>query len=100
MECRTFKDSAADAFVQIGVLAVLGALVTRVLLRKYPAHRLFFQFVFFVALTGLLYRYGLAPYEIAPRRRAGLRARLHRTRQDHLVDERGLGPYRLRRACF
>ena len=57
---------AADPFVQIGVIAVSGAVLVRILLRKYPAHRLFFQFVFFIALTGLLYRYGLAPYEIAP----------------------------------
>ena len=63
---------AADPFVQIGVIAVFGAVLVRILLRKYPAHRLFFQFVFFVALTGLQYRYGLAPYEIAPAETPGL----------------------------
>ena len=56
---------AADPFVQIGVIAVFGAVLVRILLRKYPAHRLFFQFVFFVVLTTLLYHYRLAPYEIA-----------------------------------
>ncbi len=61
-----FRALASDPFVQIGLIAVSGAVLVRILLRKYPAHRLFFQFVFFVALTGLLYRYGLAPYEIAP----------------------------------
>jgi len=57
---------AADPFVQIGVLAVSGAVLVRILLRKYPAHRLFFQFVFFIALTALLYHHRIAPYEIAP----------------------------------
>jgi small-conductance mechanosensitive channel len=49
-----------------GVLAVLGALVTRVLLRRYPARRLVFQLAFFLALTALLYHHGIVPYEIAP----------------------------------
>jgi len=56
----------ADPFVQTGMLAVLGAFVTRVLLRKYPARRLVVQIVFFLALTALLYHYGIAPYEVAP----------------------------------
>jgi hypothetical protein len=41
----------ADPFVQTGVLAVVGAVITRILLRKYPAWRLIVQGVFFVALT-------------------------------------------------
>ena len=57
---------AADPFVQIGLLAVSGAVLVRILLRRYPAHRLFFQCVFFVVLTTLLYHYRVAPYEIAP----------------------------------
>jgi small-conductance mechanosensitive channel len=55
-----------DPFVQTGVLAVVGAVITRILLRKYPAWRLLFQLVFFLALTALLYHYGIVPYEVAP----------------------------------
>jgi small-conductance mechanosensitive channel len=57
---------AADPFVQTGVLAVAGALITRLLLRHYPARRLIFQFAFFVALTVLLYHHDIVPYEVAP----------------------------------
>src|SRR5262245_12739298 len=66
MEGLSFTDLAADVFVQTGVLAVLGALITRVLLRRYPARRLVFQLAFFLALTALLYHHGIVPYEIAP----------------------------------
>ena len=59
-------DLARDPFVQTGVLAVVGALITRVLLRKYPARGLAFQLAFFLALTALLYHYDIVPYEIAP----------------------------------
>ena len=59
-------DLIADPFVQTGVLAVVGAIITRVLLRKYPAWRLVFQLVFFVALTVLLHHYDIVPYEVAP----------------------------------
>ena len=62
----TLAESASNPFVQTGVLAVLGALVTHVLLRHYPARRLVFQLAFFVALTMLLYHHGIVPYEIAP----------------------------------
>jgi small-conductance mechanosensitive channel len=62
----TLTQIVADPFVQTGVLAVIGAIVTRVLLRRYPARRLVFQFAFFVALTALLYRHDIVPYEIAP----------------------------------
>ena len=58
----------ADPFVQTGVLAVVGAVITRILLRKYPAWRLLFQLVFFVALTVLLHHYDIVPYEVAPER--------------------------------
>jgi len=44
----------ADPFVRTGVLARAGAIITRILLRKYPAWRLVFQLVFFAALTALL----------------------------------------------
>jgi small-conductance mechanosensitive channel/CRP-like cAMP-binding protein len=59
-------DVVRDTFVQTGLLAVIGALITHVLLRKYPARRLVFQLVFFLALTGLLYHHGIVPYEVAP----------------------------------
>ena len=62
----TLVEAASNPFVQTGVLAVLGALVTHVLLRHYPARGLVFQFAFFVALTMLLYHHGIVPYEIAP----------------------------------
>jgi len=56
----------SDPFVQTGVLAVVGAIITRILLRKYPAWRLLFQLVLFVALTILLHHYDIVPYEVAP----------------------------------
>ncbi len=56
----------ADPFVQTGVVAVLGAIITRILLRKYPAWRLVVQLVFFVALTVLLHHYNIIPYEVVP----------------------------------
>ena len=59
-------DLIADPFVQTGVLAVVGAIITRILLRKYPAWRLVVQLVFFVALTVLLHHYNIIPYEVVP----------------------------------
>ncbi len=56
----------ADPFVQTGVLAVVGAVITRILLRKYPAWRLVVQGVFFAALTALLLLHDMIPYEVAP----------------------------------
>jgi small-conductance mechanosensitive channel len=61
------SDLIADPFVQTGVLAIVGALITRILLRRYPAWRLVFQLVFFVALTVLLHHYDIVPYEVASR---------------------------------
>jgi len=61
-----FTDLIADPFVQTGVLALVGAIITRFLLRKYPAWRLVVQLVFFAALTALLLYHGIVPYEIAP----------------------------------
>src|SRR5262245_43542201 len=66
MEELRFADLARDPFVQTGVLAVVGAVITHVLLRRYPARRLVFQLAFFLALTALLYHYDIVPYEIAP----------------------------------
>src|SRR5262245_25771875 len=66
MGALTWKDAISDPFVQTGVLAVVGAFVTRILLRRYPARHLVFQLAFFLALTALLYHHGIVPYEIAP----------------------------------
>ena len=60
------RELIADPFVQTGVLAMVGAIITRILLRKYPAWRLVGQLVFFVALTALLLLHDIIPYEIAP----------------------------------
>lgn len=57
---------AANPFVQTGLLALAGAVITRLLLHRYPARRLAFQLAFFAALTLLLYRHGIVPYEVAP----------------------------------
>ena len=62
MDELRFADFARDPFVQTGVLAVVGAVITRVLLRHFPARRLVFQLVFFLALTGLLYQHDIVPY--------------------------------------
>ena len=66
MDGLTLREVLGDTFVQTGVLAVVGALITRILLRRYPAQRLVFQLAFFAALTALLYYHGIVPYEIAP----------------------------------
>lgn len=66
MDGLRLGDLARDPFVQAGVLAVVGAVVTRVLLRKYPAQRLIFQLIFFLALTVLLYRHDIVPYQSTP----------------------------------
>ncbi len=56
----------ADPIVQTGVLAALGALVTRVLLRGHPTRRLVGQLTFFLALTTLMLYHGIVPYELGP----------------------------------
>src|SRR5215472_1000014 len=66
MDSAMVADMAGDPFVQTGVLAVVGAIVTRILLRRYPAQRLVFQLAFFAALTALLYHHDIVPYMIAP----------------------------------
>jgi hypothetical protein len=55
----------ADPFVQTGLLAVVGAGITRILLRGYAAWRLMVQLVFFTALTALLHHCDIVPYEVA-----------------------------------
>jgi small-conductance mechanosensitive channel len=66
MDGLNLSELIADPFVQTGVLAVVGAVITRILLRKYPAWRLVVQGVFFIALTVLLLHYDIIPYEVAP----------------------------------
>ncbi|CAN7661397.1 mechanosensitive ion channel family protein [Phyllobacterium sp. LjRoot231] len=59
-------DVIADPIVQTGLVAAVGALVTRVLLRGHPARRLVGQLAFFLALTTLLLYHGIVPYEPVP----------------------------------
>jgi len=66
MDDLRFTTLIADPFVQTGVVALVGAVITRILLRRYPAWRLVVQLVFFTALTVLLLHYDIIPYEIAP----------------------------------
>ncbi len=66
MDASILTDLAHDPLVQTGVLATAGALVTHVLLRRYPAGRLIFQFAFFAGLTALLYHHDIVPYVVAP----------------------------------
>lgn len=55
-----------DPLIQTGALAVVGAVITRILLRKYPAWRLLVQLVFFLALTALLLHARVIAWEVAP----------------------------------
>lgn len=65
-EASTFLAMIEDPIVQVGTLAVVGALLTHVVLRKHPRRRLFGQVGFFVALTALLMYHGIVPYEATP----------------------------------
>ena len=56
----------ADPIVETGVIATLGAVVTRILLRGRPTLRLAGQLAFFLALTALLLYHGIIPYEVDP----------------------------------
>jgi len=55
-----------DPIISTGILAVVGAVVTRVLLRNHPTRRLIGQLVFFAALTALLLHHDIVPYEPGP----------------------------------
>lgn len=59
-------DAIADPMVQTGLLAAVGALVTRLLLRNHPKRRMVGQLVFFVALTTLLLYHDIVPYAPGP----------------------------------
>jgi small-conductance mechanosensitive channel len=56
----------ADPFVQTGIVAAIGALVTRTLLRSHPTYRFAGQLLFLALLTGLLLYHGIVPYEVGP----------------------------------
>jgi small-conductance mechanosensitive channel len=66
MAAAILSGLAQDPLVQTGALAVAGAVITRVLLRKYPAWRLVVQLFFFLALTTLLLHARIVPWEVAP----------------------------------
>jgi small-conductance mechanosensitive channel len=66
MDDLRLVEIASDPFVQTGLLALVGAVFTHLLLRRYPAWRLVFQTVFFLLLTVLLHLHDIVPYEIAP----------------------------------
>jgi small-conductance mechanosensitive channel len=66
MDAVILSGLARDPFIQTGALAVVGAVITRILLRKYPAWRLLVQLVFFLALTALLLHARIVPWEVAP----------------------------------
>ncbi len=59
---RDLSGVLADPMVQTGALAVIGAVVTRVMLRNHPTRRLVGQIAFFSALTALLLYHGIVPY--------------------------------------
>ncbi len=65
MDKVTLAEFAWDPLVQTGIVAFAGAVVTQVLLRRYPTRRVIFQFVFFVALTALLHHHDIIPYQAA-----------------------------------
>jgi small-conductance mechanosensitive channel/CRP-like cAMP-binding protein len=66
MDIVMLIELARDPIVQAGVLAVVGAVITRVLLRKYPTWRLLVQLVFLLALTTLLLHAHIVPWEVTP----------------------------------
>ena len=65
MDKLTLAEFAWDPFVQTGIVAFAGAIVTQVLLRRYPTRRVIFQFAFFVVLTALLHHQAIVPYQPA-----------------------------------
>jgi len=59
-------DVIRDPVVQTGALAVIGAVVTRIVLRHHPTRRLVGQLAFFAALTALLLYHDIVPYQAGP----------------------------------
>jgi small-conductance mechanosensitive channel len=66
MDTAMLTELARDPLVQTGMLAVVSAVITRILLRKYPAWRLLVQLIFLLALTALLFHAHIVPWEVAP----------------------------------
>ncbi len=64
MSSYAFFSFMADPIVQIGLLVIVSALITRVALRHRPRWRLASQLIFFVLLTALLFAHGIEPYEV------------------------------------
>lgn len=62
----TSPTSSATPVVSTGLLAVVGAVVTRILLRNHATGLLIGQLIFFVALTALLLHHGIVPYQNGP----------------------------------
>ena len=56
----------ANPIIQTGTLAVIGALISRVMLRKRPIWHLAVQVTFFILLTALLLYHGIVPYQAGP----------------------------------
>ena len=63
---RDIADMLRDPIVSTGLLAVVSAMVTRILPRDHPTGRLVGQLLFFAALTAPLLHHGIVPYEIGP----------------------------------
>jgi len=59
-------DLIFDPFVQTGLLALIGGVLTRLAFRKHRIGGLIGQWAFFVFLTGLLLYHGIIPYEPGP----------------------------------
>ncbi|WP_092177390.1 mechanosensitive ion channel family protein [Bosea sp. OK403] len=66
LQSDTILPLLADPMVQTGLMAVAGALVTRVALRNHPTRRLLGQVLFFAGLTALLLYHGIVPYQATP----------------------------------
>lgn len=56
----------SNPIVQAGTIAVIGALISRVVLRSRPTWHLVFQVTFFVLLTALLLYRDIVPYQVGP----------------------------------
>ncbi|PDT29716.1 mechanosensitive ion channel protein [Rhizobium sp. L9] len=62
----TWPEVLSDPIVQVGMVAVAGAMVTRIALRRFPSWKLAGQVFFFAALTILLLYHDIVPYEVSP----------------------------------
>lgn len=71
-----------DPIVQLFALAVIGLLISRLMLRR----RLTAHIVFMIALTALLLYHGIEPYAPDTHARRCVTPCLHRRRQSRLVD--------------